>query len=204
MASPSAIAAVSEGIRRLLDDACPRGEAPFRGAEVAVFAAADFDAQNPQRQIVKVGITLFLYRVAVNGPQRNRAARVDANGQRLRPSLPVDLYYLLTPWGESTGKQHRLLGWAMRTLEDAAILPAGLLNALRPEHDTFLPSETVELIADQLSLQDQSGLWQALRAPMQLSVGYIARMVPIDSVVPVSAAGPVEERGFDMHVRSDP
>lgn len=198
MATPFAIAAVSEGVRRLLDDACPRDR--FAGAAVKVLTAAEMKKGDE----VKTGLSVFLYRVAVNGPQRNRAARVTADGRRLKPSLPVDLYFLLTPWADSVVQQQQLLGWAMRTLEDAAILPAGLLNAASPEPDVFLPTEAVELTADPISLPDQSGLWQALQAPWQLSVGYIARMVALDSAVPIAAAGPVVERALDLLVRAEP
>jgi Pvc16 N-terminal domain len=198
VATPNAIAAVSEGVRRLLDDACPRTLEMFPGAEVKVYALEDFETRP-----VKTGLSLYLYRVAVNGPQRNRSARVTPDGRRLRPSLPVDLYYLLTPWAKDALVQQRLLGWAMRTLEDAAILSPGLLNAELPK--TFLPSEAVELIADSLSLQDQSSLWQGFRSPWHLSAAYIARMVPLDSSIPVfEGTGPVITRDLDMHVRSEP
>src|SRR3954471_11270072 len=90
---PNAIAAVSEGVRRLLDDACPRDQ--FPGAVVKVLAAADLDQTS---KVPRVGLSLLLYRVTVNGPQRTRSARVAADGRRLRPSLPVDLHYLLTAW----------------------------------------------------------------------------------------------------------
>ena len=93
MATFRAIAAVSESLRQLLKDACPRAE----------FSAAEFMIIQPgqlQSPPLKEGLSLFLYRVSINGAGRNRAARVAKDGRRYRPPLPLDLYYLLTPWAE--------------------------------------------------------------------------------------------------------
>ena len=68
MATYHAVAAVGEAIRRLLEDACPRGE--FPAAQFALIQAGDL-----QTAPMKEGVSLFLYRVAVNGAGRNRAAR---------------------------------------------------------------------------------------------------------------------------------
>jgi hypothetical protein len=194
VATSIAIAAVGEALCQLLDGACPRGPGDdFRGARFRVLAAAQFEGSPPA---LTDGASLFLYRVAVNGPQRNRAGRTGPDGKRYRPSLPVDLYYLLTPWGGSAAYQQQLLGWAMRTLEDAAILPAGLLNHALGGQSTFRPEETVEVVAEPMSLQDQSSLWQALRVGWQLSASYVARMVALDSTVELAEAPRVRERGF--------
>ena len=57
-----------------------------------------------------------------------------------------------------------MLGWAMRELQNVAILPAGLLNHYGPEHDTFRPDEAVELICEPLSLQDMSYVIEPLKS----------------------------------------
>jgi len=64
------------------------------------------------------------------GPGRRRlgARRRDPVGRRYRPSTPLDLWYLLTAWSSEAEEQQRLLGWAIRTLEETPILPAGFLN----------------------------------------------------------------------------
>src|SRR5262249_5323752 len=140
MATYHAIAAVGQAIRRLLEAACPRGE--FPAAQFLLIQTGDFQAM-----AIKEGVSLFLYRVAVNGTLRNRPARVAPDGRRYRPSLPLDLYYLLAPWAETAVKQQRLLGWAMRALEDTAILPAGPLNHPGPDRDTFGPPDAAEPIS---------------------------------------------------------
>jgi hypothetical protein len=191
LATYHAIAAVGGSILRLLEDGCPRGE--FPAAQFRMIQAFEYQSA-PMRE----GVSLFLYRVGLNANLRNRPARVAADGRRFRPSLPLDLYYLLTPWGETPGKQHRLLGWAMRLLEDTAILPAGLLNSAGPEHDTFRPSEAVELICEPLSVQDITGVWQGLRADWQLSVTYVARLVLLDSGAEFPAGPPVQTQQYAL------
>ena len=191
MATHRAIASVGEALRRLLEDACPRAD--FPSAEFALIQAGQL-----QTAPMKEGVSLFLYRVSINGVGRNRAVRVKPDGTRFRPSLPVDLYFLLTPWAESALKQQRLLGWAMRTLEDTPILPAGLLNHAGPEHDTFGPAETVEIVSEPMSVIDTANVWEALKANWQLSVAYVARLVALDSDLELTELPVVQTRGFDM------
>jgi hypothetical protein len=191
MATFRAIAAVGEAVRRLLEDACPREDFPT--AEFALIQTGQLLTAP-----MKEGVSLFLYRVSINGAGRNRAVRVRQDGTRFRPSLPVDLYYLLTPWAESAIKQQRLLGWAMRELEDTPILPAGLLNHAGPEHDTFGPSETVELVSEPMSVIDTANVWEALKANWQLSVAYVARLVAIDSDLDITDGPRVQIRELEI------
>jgi hypothetical protein len=192
MATWNAIAATTRAILGLLEDAYSRdefGKLAFAPAHVSEFAAEKVPAD---------GFTLCLYRVAVSGTVRNLPPRVGPDGVRYRPSLPVDLQYLLTPWAGDVETQQRLLGWGMRQLEDNAILPAGLLNRFLKESDVFGPNETVELIFEPLSLGDFTNVWDKLKPRMQTSASYVARMVLIDSEVELREGKPVTTRVFDM------
>jgi hypothetical protein len=60
-------------------------------------------------------------------------------------------------------------------------LPAGLLNAAAERPDAFRPDETVEVVLDPLPLTNAMELWEALKVPPPLSVGYVARGVSLDS-----------------------
>lgn len=144
------------------------------------------------------GISLFLYRVEVNAGLRNLPYKTGLDGIARRPPLPLDLYYLLTVWAKDTTKQQRVLGSAMRALEDAPVLSAGRLNNAAPEPDVFQPNETVEIIFHTLSLQDWTNLWSAFKNTLPTSVGYIARVVGIDSPVVVQESVPVQTRQFDF------
>jgi Pvc16 N-terminal domain len=189
MATYHAIAATGEAIIALLRAACPKPE--FANAQFVLYQASDF--QNPMDE----GISLYLYRISVNTTIRNRRPRLGPDGRRYPPSFPVDLHYLLTPWAKTAGRQQRLLGWAVRALEDTPILPRGLLNH-GPDSETFLPNETVELVCDILSLQDIVNIWDAFKPNLQVSMPYVARMIAIDSTVELSEAPFVQTRAFGL------
>jgi hypothetical protein len=182
VATHRAIAATSEALRTLLEQARPHGE--FPGARVELYQASDF-----QRRMDE-GISLFLYRVAVNTARRTLPPTVRADGRRLRPPLPVDLFYLCSAWGQSVSQQHALLGWCMRALEDASVLPAGLLNGPGPYEDTFRPQEAVELVCEPLPLQELNNIWEILRPNVPVSISYVVRGVALESTVPLPEAGP--------------
>lgn len=190
MATYHAIAATSRALLRLLQDACPRTAFPQ--------AQFDFlpvlDNQSP----ITDGLTLHLYRVTANTARRHLPPRPRSDGKLLRPSLNLDLYYLLTAWASNADMQQRLLAWGMRTFDDTPILPAGLLNAFGPETQTFHSDETVELIFDPLSLADLGVLWEHLKFPIGLSATYVARMVAIESQSETVLAREVQTRAFDL------
>jgi hypothetical protein len=82
--------------------------------------------------------------------------------------------------------------------EDVPILPTGLLNNYGPEPEIFQPGETVEVILDALNLQDLNNFWGVSKASLQLSVGYIARMLHIESSMLMSELPPVQTREFGL------
>jgi hypothetical protein len=196
LASYRAIAATSRAIIGLLEDACPTTE--FDKAEFKLYQASNYE--NP----IAEGLSLLLYRVTVNTTLRNLPPRIAPDGTRYRPSLPLDLQYLLTAWAADTEKQQRLLGWAMRTLEDTTILPAAILNKYIDMPDTFRPEEAVELVCDSLAIQDFTAVWDKLKPKYQTSVTYVARMVSIDSEIKLTEAELVQTRGFDMRKKVQP
>jgi hypothetical protein len=197
VARHGAIAAVGQSVLALLRDACPRGE--FPDAAFALLSSADFDKPPPQ------GLTLFLYRVSPSAARRNLGGRTDGAVRR-RPPMVVDVHYLLSAWASTAEKQHRLLGWSMRTIEDTAILPPTLLNEnAAPDHDTFRPDESVSLVPDPLSLQDFFNVWELAGKPrLPASTSYVARLLAIDSAVGDAEAEPVRLRRLDLHRPVEP
>jgi hypothetical protein len=185
MARYPAIAAMSDAVLGLLQTACTGSE--FDGVEFAHYQAADFESP------MSVGLSLYFYRVAVNA-NRNLDPILAADGRRYRPSIPLDAHFLLTAWAQNAIKQQRLLGFAVRTLEDTPILPAGVLNQHAPEPDIFRPDETVELIFEAVSVQDMSYIWEVAQTREQPSATYVARMIEIDSAVALDDAGRVQTR----------
>ncbi len=191
MARHQAIAATSNALLGLLRDRYPR---PDFGAslEVQLYQSRDFEA--PMRE----GFSVFLYRVTVNGTVRNMTLRRAADGRRFRPSLPLDLHYVITPWAEDGERQQRMLGWVMRFMEDLGVLTAGHLNHYVTETDVFAPHEGLEIICDPLALADYFTLWDRLRPRMPTSATYALRMLMIDSDVRVDEGPLVQTRRFDV------
>jgi hypothetical protein len=191
MATWNAIAATTRAVLGLLEDSYPRefGKLAFTPAHLSEFAGDKVPAD---------GFTLCLYRVSINGSVRNLPPRIAPTGVKYRPSLPVDLQYLLTPWAADVEKQQRLLGWSMRALEDNTILPSGLLNRFLKEPDVFRPEETVELFFEPLSLTDFTNVWDKLKPRLQTSATYVARMVLIESDIELREGPAVLTRVFDV------
>jgi Pvc16 N-terminal domain len=186
-----AIAATGQAMLGLLSDACPRNEFPTAQFEL-------YQLSNFQQSPMEEGVSLYLYRIAPNTSRRNLPPTVGPDGRRYRPPIPLDLYYVASAWAPTAVKQQRLLGWAIRTFEDVPILPTGLLNNYGPESMIFQPDETVEIILDSLTLQDWNNLWSTTKNSPPLSVGYIARMLHIESSMAMSELPEVQTREFGL------
>ena len=190
MAAPFAIAAVGEAILALLAAARPAPE--FSGASFELYHARNF--LSPMNE----GVSLYLHRITPGSNVRNLQPRVAPDGRRYRPSVPVDLHYLLIPWAQDAFKQQRLLGWAIRVLEDTRVLHASLLNQHGPEPDLFAPTESVDLLMQTLTLADLHAIWEVTKPNMQPSVGYVVRTLLLDSLVELVEADLVQTRDFGM------
>ena len=191
MANHRAIAATSAALRGLIYDRYPRDEFGA-GLNVALYQTSDFEKP------MEDGLSICLFRVAVNGSVRNLTFRRSPDGKRFRPSLPLDLQYMITPWAKNVERQHRLLGWVMRMLEDVGELSAGHLNHYLTENDTFRATEGLEIICDPLSLGDYLTLWDRLMPRLPASATYVLRMVLIDSDQVIVDAEPVRSRVLGM------
>lgn len=196
MANYKAIAATSKAILGLLREHCPESEVINPAFEL--YHARSYD--KPMEE----GFSLYLFRIAVNASLRNLPPRRAPDGRRYRPSLPLDLHYLLTAWAKDPERQQRLLGWAMRFLEDRLNLTANQINRYLGDEDkdTFHAEEAVELILDPLPPADHFNLWDKLKPKMQTSVTYVVRMVLLDSEIEWAEAPPVQTREFKVAERS--
>lgn len=188
MAGFSAISATSAAVLGLLQSAAAGGE--FDGVEFSHYQSTDLGSPMTD------GLSLYLYRITVNG-NRNLPPQLRSDGIRYRPPLPLDLHYLVTAWAETAERQQRMLGFAIRTLEDTPILPAGVLNQHSPEPHVFRPHETVELVFESVTVQDYSYIWDVAQTKEQPSATYVARMVEIESEVSLDGGGLLQTRVFD-------
>lgn len=192
MASRDAIAAVSRAVLGLLRDSYPRE--PFEPLDFQLVHPAVYEDASIARP--NDTVTLCLWRIVPNGNPRLRSPRHDAEARRFRPSLPIDLHYLATPWAVDVEKQQRLLGWLIRALADYAVLPAIELNRHLDEPNVFAADEQVELILDAPPSADFLALWDKLKPRVQSSALYVVRGIALDSEIVVPEGGPVRERRF--------
>jgi hypothetical protein len=196
MADYRAIAAICESIVHVLQ-AEYHAHLFNNELEFEVYVHDNFE------QPMAAGISLYLYRVLVDGTHRAPAGRIGDNGRRYRSQLPLNLHFLLTVWGKTASLQHQIAGWMMRIMEDNPILPSGLLNTIAP--GVFGPGDTVEVVPADLSTEDLLHLWETLLPDRyQLSVPYVARNVRIESRAYVTEGEPVQERVFDLGEALEP
>lgn len=194
MANTLAIAAVSRTILSLIEQHCPREL--LISPKFELYTTAQLD--KPMAE----GVSLCLYRVVLNAMGRNLPPRRTSDGLCWRPSMPVDLHFLITPWASDGERQQRLIGWLLRFLEDTSVLPAGLLNSVMSEPDIFRDDEVAEIVLDSLPLADYLGLWDKFTPQWQTPLTYVVRMVELDSTLSVDEAARVQTRDFGFGVRT--
>jgi hypothetical protein len=187
LATFHAAAAIGETITRLLEgaavhvgDALPRTTFAF----VRELSAPAMPA-----------VTVYLHRVIVSTARNNFQGRTGPRGAQLRRPLPLDFSYLITAWGRDAKEQAALLVWAMRQLEDLTTLPAAVLNqSYGTTTAPFQEDESVQVVFEALSIQDQVNVWHVAEKNMQPSASYIARTIPIDTLETESEVGLVQTR----------
>jgi hypothetical protein len=192
MANYRAIAAASATILGLLRDRFPSGD--FGGPlNVELYQAKDFTSP------MKEGIAICLWRVAPNISRRALGPRTDIHGRRFKPSLPVDLFYLLVPFADDAERQQRLLGWMLRAMHELGPLVASELNHFLAESDIFAEAESLDMVNDPLSIADQLSLWDRIKH-MPPAATYAMRMLLLDSDERLDEYPIVTEREIDMGV----
>jgi hypothetical protein len=143
LADHRAVAAVCESVVDLPRDSFRR-ELFGHDLEFHVYSVADFERP------MAAGVSLFLYRVDVNGNHRFPPTRAT---DRVRQTLlPLDLHFLLTAWSREPSLQHTIVGWMMRVLESTPTLRSGRLNGTWA--DVFHADEGVEIVFSPLSNED--------------------------------------------------
>jgi hypothetical protein len=172
MSSYRVLAVASEGLRRLLWNSISADPItqPLVGTEDAiVFLNPTDTAQDSARRL-----SLWLYHISEDEHVKNTpSVRLSDGTFRMTP-LTLDLYYLLTPFATSGEADHLLLGKAMLTFHDTAIV--------RIVDSTVMDvNEELRITLFRRSLDDISQVWQALREPYRLSVCYQVKVTHIDS-----------------------
>lgn len=137
---------------------------------ISLESPADLENNNSVR------LSVYLYRILENPYTKNRYPVDGTGGKQRKPPLTLDLYYLLTPLVGSPREQQIVLGKAMQTLYDRAILEASDFTTA-----PGASGEQIRLVLNPVSLEELTRVWQALEISYRLSVCYIARVAIVDS-----------------------
>jgi len=181
MASSAAIAATTAAIKTLLDRAAAASP-DFSTVVVTPFQALDMQA--PPTSDTALVVSIYLHRVALSSVRTGMPAIVEIDGRRVRAPILLDLHYLVTAWARSALMQQKLLGWAIRTLDDTPVLPPTVLND-GGWAGVFGPTETVELVWQAMTTQEEMDVWQVAQTNEQPSASYLARGIALESDVPI-------------------
>lgn len=202
MAQYAAIRAVGESVLALMRDACPVADLQLGSS--AKFELASLGSLTDGQAPPADGFYLVLWRVGIGGSPRHLPPRRGRDGRLYKPSLPVDLYFLMLPVAAKADKQTQMLGWALAFLHQIPALSGDLINRYTSGSPAvFQPEESVELIADPLASADYLALWDRVKTGFQAGMTYVARMVLLDIEQAEAAGAPVVERRFGVGGRGE-
>jgi hypothetical protein len=161
-------------------------------------------------------LNLFLYHVAPNPGWRNAALPSrDGEGARIsNPPLALDLFYLLTAYGEKDFQAEILLGYAMQLFHETPVLtrdairkalggtnPPVIANGSLPDDFKTLVAadlaeqvEQIKIIPQTMSTEEMSKLWTALQTSYRPTAAYQVSVVLIESLRSTRPTLPVRER----------
>lgn len=139
-------------------------------------------------------LTVFLYEIAEDPTSRNRppvrSLPPDPPTTR-KPPMALLLRYLITAWGGDQITQHRMIGKALQTFYDDAVLDGEeLIGSLAGGTDVL------QVTLSALTLDQKSWVWYAIQKPYRLSLNYEIRVVNLDSL-DASALQLVRSRTID-------
>lgn len=129
-------------------------------------------------------VSLYLHRMTNAEHYRNVTRLQDSPTER--PVMYLDLHYLVTYWdasAEGAEAEQKILVWTMQQLQSAPNLDTSVLT-LSSSAPGWDKNDSVQIIPADLSLQDILDIWDGLGPKYRLTVGYIARAVRVDRIVP--------------------
>jgi len=197
-----AIATVTAALRKRLENALT---ADFTEISVAVNHARPATTNNGQPD---PGVNIFLYQVSPNSALANADLPTRRPDGRLamRPTVALDLHYLLTFYGDETQLvPQRIMGSVVRTLESKPVVTRELVQAVTSdaelaylsESDLAQAAETVKFTPEPLNLEEMSKLWSVFfETPYALSIAYRASVVMIEAAETARPVLPVAERSI--------
>ncbi len=200
MSEASAIAAVTATLHRLLEDGIRQDGSPLpetvRPQSEIRCTTLPLDQANDENRD-RNRINIFLYQTQVNAALRN----MDINNLKGsdRPPLALNLYYLLTAYGEDHNRfvDHLLLGRAMRVMHDLPQLTRADLRATLAASGLHAQVERVRIRPQPMPVDEMSKLWAAFQSQYRVSAAYEVAVVLIDSQQAHRSPLPVLKRGSE-------
>jgi hypothetical protein len=184
MSNALAIATVTQTLQNVLTDALA----------LTNVSAAHVTATRPDdtANLPKTGVNIFLYQVVQNTALNNADLPTRAaDGTLLKvPQTALDLYYLITFYGDDTQlEQQRLLGAVTLSLHAQPWLRRSDIRAAQTsflaDADLADQAERVRFRPVSFSLEELSKLWSfLLKVDYVLSIAYVASVVLIDMPIP--------------------
>jgi hypothetical protein len=188
MANYTAIYSVGNSIATYLQSAYPDDLSKNFSCQFKLVSSTEI-ATEEKTELDKT-VSIFLHRITVN--ENFRAAGRLPDTVAKQPVVFLDLHYLLTYWGTSAQAEQTILGWTLQQLQTAPILDSSVLSS----DGGWDPTESVQLVLADLSLEDILKIWDALGPKYRLSIAYVARVVRIDRIA--SGSGPVVATRFSF------
>lgn len=136
-------------------------------------------------------ITIFLFETVEDPSARNRPRVMSTNAPNLnlkKPPMALLLRYMLTPWSGDRVTDYKMLGRALQTFYDGAILHGTQLQGGLAGTD-----QALKVTLSPLPLEERARVWYAIQRPYRLSITYEVRVVNLDAEM-VKQVSPVAQR----------
>jgi len=172
MANYKALYSVGNSLAQYLQSAYPADLSANFACQFRVVSSTEI--ANEETTELDKTVSIFLHRVTVN--ENFRAAGRLQDTPNKQPVIFLDLHYLVTYWGTSAQAEQTILGWTLQQLQSAPVLDGSVLTS----DAAWDPTESVQLVLADLSLEDILRIWDALGPKYRLSIAYVARVVRID------------------------
>ena len=192
MSNALAIATVTAALRNLLDSGL--NDPAFQALSGITGAALTTRPLDTARDDTRNQLNLFLYRIQHNAARRNADPPLRVRpGETGHPPLALDLYYLVTAYGQGDDDQfgHRLLGMAMGIFHDHMILSQDEIEAALTNTTLHEQVERIRITPHPMSLDEMSKLWAAFQSEYRISAAYQVSVVTIESTRPSRTPLPV-------------
>lgn len=183
MSSYMAIAAASEGLRQVLWDSFSIDKRISRH----IHSREEISLSNPTDAARDSAnkLSVWLYNLVPNEFMRNAPAPRPGDPNRA-PPLALDLSYLITPISPGSELDLMLVGKVIEVFHAAPVV------ILRSEADDI--HEELRITQARAATDEMCRIWDALKQPYRLSVGFVVRVARIDSGMEVAGAAPVVDR----------